>query len=147
LTPNPLQKKLHNQEFLMRKFFAAALIITASFGAAFAAQPRPVSSQDDTPNMGIAPKEPNGIGRADIRIVDENGNPVRAQVKLESHRSDGYFCETDWGTASSKGVMVLPPLHMGEVTLKVKANGYRSQTIQIQNSSLAEPIHVTLVRK
>jgi hypothetical protein len=36
---------------------------------------------------------------------------------------------------------------MGEVTLKVKAEGYRSQTIHIQNSALAEPIHVTLVRK
>lgn len=131
----------------MRKFFAAALILTASFGSAFAARPFPVSSQEDTPNMGVAPKEPNGIGRADVRIVDENRNPVRAQVKLESNRSDGYFCETDWGTASSKGIMVLPPLHMGEVTLKVKAEGYRAQTIHIQNSALAEPIHVTLVRK
>lgn len=131
----------------MRKFFAAALILTASFGVAVSAQPHPVGSQDDTQNMGVAPKEPNGIGRADVRIVDENGNPIRAQVKLESQRSDGYFCETDWGTASSKGIMVLPPLHMGEVTLKVKAEGYRSQTIHIQNSALAEPIHVTLVRK
>jgi hypothetical protein len=133
----------------MRKFFAAALIVSASFGAAFAQQPlSPQDQRDSAPNMGVAPKTENGIGRADVRVFDESGNPVQnASVKLESNRSDGYFCETDWGLTSARGIMVLPPLHMGEVVLKVKANGFRSQTIHIANNSLAEPLRVTLVRK
>jgi Carboxypeptidase regulatory-like domain len=131
----------------MRTFLAAALLITASFSAAVAQQPT-VSGQDDIQNMGVAPKVPNGIGRADVRVFDEAGNPIpNASVKLESIRSDGYFCETDWGMTNERGVIVMPPLHMGEVKLKVKAPGFKSQNIQIDNNSLGEPLRITLVRK
>jgi hypothetical protein len=128
----------------MRKFFAAAIIVGATFGVAIA-QTNPT---DDAPNMGVAPKVINGPGRADVRVFDQDGHPIQnAKVKLESNRSDGFFCETDWGLTNAKGIMVLPPLHMGEVTLKVKANGYQSQVLHIENSSLAQPIRVNMVRK
>ena len=132
----------------MRKLFIASLMIAATFAIGMAQGGGAVQNSDEPQNMGRAPKEPNGIGRADVRIVDENGNPIRnAVVKLESTRSDGYFCETDWGLTNERGVMVLPPLHMGELKLRVKAKGYRSQELEIPASSLSEPVRVTLHRK
>jgi hypothetical protein len=129
----------------MRKFFAAALIAIASLGASLAGQ---AQVGQDIPNMGVAPKVENGIGRADVRVFDEAGNPIpNASVKLESKRSDGYFCETDWGLTNPNGVMVLPPLHMGQVTLRVKANGFKSQNLHITRDSLGSPIRVTLLHK
>ncbi len=132
----------------MRKLFIISLIIAATFAVSQAQGCSPSQNPDEPQNMGIAPKAPNGIGRADVRVFDESGNPIRnAQVKLESNRSDGYFCETDWGLTNDRGVMVLPPLHLGELTFKVKAKGYRSQELNIPASSLNEPVRVTLVRK
>ncbi|MEA2203379.1 MAG: Carboxypeptidase regulatory-like domain [Blastocatellia bacterium] len=132
----------------MRKLFTASLMIAVTFAIGLAQGGGAMQNPDEPQNMGRAPKEPNGVGRADVRIVDENGNPIRnAVVKLESTRSDGYFCETDWGLTNERGVMVLPPLHMGELKLRVKAKGYRSQELEIPASSLNEPVRVTLHRK
>lgn len=132
----------------MRKLFMASLVIAATFAVGIAQGDKPWQNQDQPQNMGRAPKEPNGIGRADVRIYDENGNPIRnAVVKLESTRSDGFFCETDWGLTNEHGVMVLPPLHMGELKFKVKAKGYRSQELEIPASSLDQPVRITMVRK
>ena len=132
----------------MRKLFIASLMIAATFTIGWAQVGNATQNSDEPKNMGIAPKAANGIGRADVRIVDENGNPIRnALVKLESTRSDGYFCETDWGLTNEHGVMVLPPLHMGELKFKVKAKGYKSQEIEVPASSLSEPVRVTLTRK
>ena len=132
----------------MRKLFIASLMIAATFAIGMAQGGGAVQNSDEPQNMGRAPKTPNGIGRADVRIVDENGNPIRnAVVKLESTRSDGYFCETDWGLTNERGVMVLPPLHMGELKFRVKAKGYRSQELEIPASSLDQPVRITMVRK
>jgi len=132
----------------MRKLFIVSLIIAATFAISLAQGGNPSQNPDEPQNMGVAPKAPNAIGRADVRVYDESGNPIRnALVKLESTRSDGYFCETDWGLTNDRGVMVLPPLHMGELKFKVKAKGYRSQELDVPASSLGDPIRVTLVRK
>ena len=132
----------------MRKLFMASLIIAATFAVGIAQGDNPSQDPNQPQNMGRAPKAPNGIGRADVRIYDENGNPIRnAVVKLESTRSDGFFCETDWGLTNEHGVMVLPPLHMGELKFRVKAKGYRSQEFEVPASSLNEPVRVTMVRK
>lgn len=128
----------------MSKLFSALLIIVATCGIAFAQKPSP---ENQPASQGIAPKVPNGIGRADVRVVDENGNPIeKAYVKLESTRSDGYFCES-WGDTDHRGIIALPPLHMGELKLKVKAKGYRSQELEIPASDLGDPVIVTLKKK
>jgi hypothetical protein len=128
----------------MRKIFAAALIVVATFGAALAQS----QSVNDAPNMGIAPKFMNGPGRADVRVFDGSGNPIsHAKVKLESKRTDGYFCETDWGLTNDHGIIVMPTLHMGHVTLRVRADGFKSQDIELDNSTMGEPIHVNMVHK
>ncbi|HEY0101616.1 MAG TPA: carboxypeptidase-like regulatory domain-containing protein [Pyrinomonadaceae bacterium] len=132
----------------MRKLFLATIIIVATFSVA-AAQDAAASSsnQSDIPNMGRAPSEPNGIGRLDARVFDEAGNPVPgAHLKLESERTDGYFCES-WNSSDARGVSVLPPLHMGNLKLIVKAKGYETQKINVTAATLNEPFRITLVRK
>jgi hypothetical protein len=132
----------------MRKLFIAALIIAASFSLSLGqSQQDTAQNGNDTPNMGRAPSQPNGVGRLDLRVVDEAGNPVKgAYAKLESERSDGYFCES-WNSTNDKGVAVLPPIHMGELTLVIKAKGYQTMKIDVPANSLSEPVRVTLHRK
>ena len=76
----------------MFKLFSASLIIAAA--CAFAtAQGSASRDKNEPPSLGVAPKSENGVGRADVRVFDEAGNPTRnANVKLESTRSDGFFC-------------------------------------------------------
>jgi hypothetical protein len=133
----------------MRKLFITALIVAASFSLALGQSQQNGSTQNNAeiPNMGQAPKQPNGIGRLDLRVVDENGNPVEgAFAKLDSHRSDGFFCES-WNSTDSKGVAVLPPIHMGTLKLIIKAKGYQTVKIDVPVNSLSEPVHVTLHKK
>ncbi len=132
----------------MRKLFIATLIIAASFSLSLGqSQQDSAQNGNDIPNMGRAPSQPNGIGRLDLRVVDESGNPIKgAYAKLESERSDGYFCES-WNSSNDKGVAVLPPIHMGELKLVIKAKGYQTIKMEVPTSSLSEPVRVTLVRK
>ncbi len=130
----------------MKRLFSASLIIAAACLVGSAQGP---SSQDknEPPNQGIAPKVANGIGRADVRVFDENGNPIRnAYVKLESTRTDGFFCES-WGDTDAHGIIALPPIHMGSLKLKVKAKGYRPQELDVPTSDLGDPVRVTLKKK
>lgn len=129
----------------MSKFLISLFLIAATFSVGLA-QDQPKDDRNP-PSRGLAPKVENGIGRADVRIVDENGNPVKdAYVKLESTRTDGFFCES-WDNTNEHGIAVLPPIHMGTLKFKVKAKGYRTQEIEVPASSLNEPVRVTLVRK
>jgi len=133
----------------MRKLFITTLIIAASFSVSLAQSQQGDSSQaaDNTPNMGRAPSQANGVGRLDLRVEDENGNPVyRAFAKLESNRSDGFFCES-WNYTNEKGVAVLPPIHMGTLKLVIKMKGYETLKIEVPADSLSEPVHVTLHKK
>ena len=67
----------------MRKLFLFTLMILASATGAFA-QTASTQNGDDIPNMGRAPREPNGIGRLDLRVVDEQGIPSRASAPTSS---------------------------------------------------------------
>ena len=129
----------------MSKFLISLFLVVATFSVGLAQ----VQSQNpnDPPNMGAAPKEANGIGRLDLRVVDQDGNPVKnARANLESTRTDGYFCES-WNDTDERGVAVLPPIHMGTLKLKIKAKGFKTMEIEVPASSLNEPVRVTLVRK
>ena len=129
----------------MSKLFSALLIIAATFGIALSQERSPENNQPR--NQGIAPKVPNGIGRADVRVFDEKGNPIRnAYVKLESTRTDGFFCES-WGDTNDDGAIALPPIHMGSLKLKVKAKGYRQQELEVPADELGDPVRVTLKKK
>ncbi len=129
----------------MSKVLSTLLIIAATFAIALSQEPS--QSQNDPPSQGVAPKVANGIGRADVRVFDESGNPIRnAYVKLESTRSDGFFCES-WNNTDERGIAGLPPLHMGTLKLKVKAKGYRAQEMEVPAEGLGNPVRVTLKKK
>ena len=132
----------------MRKFLSIAFVVLLSAGAASAQDGQTASAGgNEIPNMGRAPKEPNGIGRLDLRVVDENGNPVEGvRADLKSNRTDGFTCES-WNWTDARGVAVLPPLHMGRLTLTLKAKGFATQKVQIAADSLDQPVRITLVRK
>ena len=129
----------------MSKVLSVILIIVASFSIALAQEPS--RNNDTLPSQGIAPKLPNGIGRADVRVFDEKGNPIRnAYVKLESTRTDGFFCES-WGETDANGIIALLPIHMGSLRLKVKAKGFRAQELDVPAEDLGQPVHVALKKK
>lgn len=126
----------------MRRLLIATLLVVSAFGAA-AAQ----TNNNEIPNMGRAPKQTDGVGRLDLRVVDQDGNPVQGvRADLQSKRSDGFLCES-WNWTDVRGVAVLPPLHMGKLTLKLKAKGFQTQTIQVDAASLNQPVRVTLLKK
>lgn len=130
----------------MRRLFIVSLIVVASFGAAVA-QSGAGQNGAEIPNMGRAPKQTDGIGRLDLRVVDQDGNPVEGvRADLESRRSDGFLCES-WNWTDARGVAVLPPLHMGKLTLKLKAKGFETQKVEVATNSLNEPVRVTMIRK
>ena len=129
----------------MSKVLSVLFIIVASFSIALAQEPS--RNNDTPPSQGRAPKVPDGIGRADVRVFDEKGNPIRnAYVKLESTRSDGFFCES-WGDTDERGIIALLPIHMGSLRLKVKAKGYHSLVLDVPADQLGDPVRVTLKRK
>ena len=123
------------------------LILAVAVCLSFAAVPAAAQNNTEIPNRGVAPKSADGLGRLDLRVFDAEGRPVRgAQAKLVSTRSGGFVCET-WNTTDARGVAVLPPLHMGQLTLKLSAKGFQTQKITIDAASLNEPVRITLVRK
>jgi len=127
----------------MSKMLAAVLFIVAAFSMAVAQE----SSATNPASQGVAPKVENGIGRADVRVFDENGNPIRnAYVKLESTRTDGFFCES-WDNTNERGITVLRPIHMGSLKLIVRAKGFQKQELNVPANELGEPVHVTLHKK
>ena len=129
----------------MSKFLISLFIVAATFTVGFAQEQS--QNPNDPPSRGVAPKTENGIGRADVRVLDENGNPVpNALVKLESNRSDGFFCES-WDSTNDQGITVLPPIHMGSLKFKIKAKGFKTQEIEVPANSLGDPVRVTLKKK
>ncbi len=131
----------------MRKLIIASLLVASAFGAASAQNGNRAGQSNDIPNMGRAPKQADGVGRLDLRVVDENGNPVEGvRADLASHRVGGFLCES-WNWTDARGVAVLPPIHMGQLTLKLSAKGYETQKITINAADLDQPIRVVLHSK
>ena len=128
----------------MSKVLSVSFIILSAFAVAWAQEP---NRGDDPPSTGVAPKVINGVGRADVRVRDEKGNPIKdAYVKLESTRTDGFFCES-WNNTDARGLAGLLPLHLGNLKLNSKAMGYQSQELEIPFDQLGEPVRVTLKNK
>ncbi len=144
----------------MRKLLSASLLIAAMFGAALAQQqqqPTPTStpqivdsSGSSIPNMGRAPDQPGGIGRLDLRVVDQAGAPLKGvYAYLESvtrRNMEPFRCET-WDWTDARGVAVPRPIHMGRLKLTLKAKGFQTQEIEVSPASLAEPVRVTMASK
>jgi hypothetical protein len=136
----------------MRKFLIAALILIGTFSLGLAQDETTTPQQPEIPTeqilkMGRAPSTVDGVGRAIVVVKDADGNPVKkAYVHLYSTRSDGFLCES-WAWTNEDGVVMLPPLHMGQLKVKIKAEGFQKSTTEVNASSLSEPVRITLVAK
>lgn len=75
-------------------------------------------------NMGRAPKQADGVGRLDLRVGDQDGNPVEGvRAKLQSTLADGFLCES-WNRTDACGVAVLPAPH-GQAHAQAHGQGLR----------------------
>ena len=103
------------------------------------------SAPSEPPNMGHAPQGSDGIGRMDLRVTDEQGNPVKGvDARLTSNRANGFVCDCTNSTDQT-GRAVMNPLHVGpNLKLELKAPNYPSQTIKVNPSDLAQPFRVLL---
>jgi CHAT domain-containing protein len=96
------------------------------------------------PFQGAAPKTPDGLGKMDLRVQDQDGNPVPgAEVVLESSRPGRLQCDTR-GTTDDLGRVIPLAIHMSNLTLKVKAPGYNPMQTSLTPESLGQPVQVTL---
>jgi CHAT domain-containing protein len=84
----------------------------------------------------------------DLRVVDEQGNPVQgAKGRLSTQRPNGIDCDC-WEVTNAAGRAVLPPIHVGKVLkLEVNAPGYEPLEQIVPAERLAEPFRVTLKAK
>lgn len=131
----------------MRKLFIAALIIAATFTAGLSQNNGTTPSNEQLAKLAHAPSQADGLGRAVVIVTDRDGNAVRdAYIKLDSTWGGDNFCES-WGSTNSNGAIALNPIHMGSLKLTIKAKGYQTQKLEVQASSLNEPVRVTLTAK
>lgn len=131
----------------MRRLIFAALLVAATFATATAQDKASPSNMSDIPNMGHAPKQADGIGRLDLRVVDEDGNPIKGvRADLQSNRASGFLCES-WNWTDARGVSVLPPLHIGKLSLKLSAKGYETQKIEVNAADLDQPVRIVMHKK
>src|SRR2546421_274824 len=121
----------------MRKFiFALGLAVVVSLPAVAIDNS---SKPEDSPNMGHAPAKADGIGRLDLRVTDQTGKPIQGvQAHLESKRTGGFLCES-WAVSNALGQAVLPPLHVGELKLTVKAKGFETVKMEVPAADLGKP--------
>jgi len=106
------------------------------------------AANNEPPNMGHAPKGLDGIGRMDLRLVDQDGNPVKgAKARLATKRPNGISCDC-WENTGDNGRALLPPIHVGKVLkLEIKAPGFQSLEQIVTPEDLARPYRVTLQAK
>ena len=99
-------------------------------------------------NMGHAPKKLDGIGRMDLRVVDQDGNPVKnVKSRLSTKRPNGLNCDC-WSATDAVGRAVMNPIHVGEkLHLELKANGFEPQDILVNPDDLAAPYKVVMLAK
>lgn len=87
--------------------------------------------------------------RMDLRVLDQNGNPVRGvKTKLWSERqSNGLSCET-LHTTDACGKVLMDPIHITKtLQLKLEAKGFEPQMIQVDPSQLDKPFRAVMQAK
>jgi hypothetical protein len=99
--------------------------------------------------LGHGPRPRNPSVRMDISVVDETGRPVRGvKTKLWSERqSNGLSCETVHLTDAC-GNVLMDPIHITKtLQLKLEANGFEPQMIQVEPSQLDRPYRAVMQAK
>ena len=105
--------------------------------------------QDGGPTLGRGPTARSRSVRMDLRVVDQNGNPVNgAKTKLWSERqSNGFLCETSHFTDVA-GKVLMDPIHITRtLTLQVEAKGFEPLKVSVDPDSLARPFRAVMQAK
>ncbi|MGH9943425.1 MAG: tetratricopeptide repeat protein, partial [Pyrinomonadaceae bacterium] len=135
--------------------FAAVSLAVPGLAACSALNPNSVDSSSNNgsnpsqpQNMGHAPKGLDGIGRMDLRVVDQDGNPVKgARAKLNTKRPNGIDCEC-FNDTDEIGRAVMNPIHVGKVLkLVVKAKGFETLEQIVDPAQMAGPYKVVMQAK
>jgi hypothetical protein len=99
--------------------------------------------------LGHGPRPRNPSVRMDLSVVDEAGKPVRGvKTKLWSERqSNGLSCETIH-TTDACGNVLMAPIHITKtLQLKLEANGFEPQMIQVDPAQLDRPFKAVMQAK
>ena len=87
--------------------------------------------------------------RMDLRVVDQNGNPVPGvKSKLSSERqSNGFSCDCQH-TTDALGKVLMDPIHFTKtLKLKLEAKGFEPQMIDVDPSQLDKPFKAVMQAK
>ncbi|MCA1616519.1 MAG: tetratricopeptide repeat protein [Acidobacteria bacterium] len=106
------------------------------------------SPPNEPPNRGVAPKKLDGLGRMDLRVTDQNGNPVKGvKARLSTKRPNGLDCDC-WETTNATGRAVLPAIHVGkQLLLELDAKGFEPQKLIVNPQDMAQPYRVKMIPK
>ncbi|MEO6391202.1 MAG: hypothetical protein ABIP75_05065 [Pyrinomonadaceae bacterium] len=130
----------------MRKLCISLLMVVAACATGYAQDDMSQDSAEQLAHLAVSPAK-DGIGRAVVEVVNQDGKTVsNAGITLESKWGGDEFCES-FGPSNSKGAIALPPIHMGDLRLVVKAKGYETVRMVISREDLARPIRVSLKKK
>jgi CHAT domain-containing protein/tetratricopeptide (TPR) repeat protein len=135
--------------------FVAIAAAMPSFAACSALGPNgpnnnnPGDAANNEPTLGHGPTPNNPSVRMDLRVVDQNGNPVKGvKAKLWSERQpNGFLCECEHYTDVS-GKVLMDPIHLTKtLTLKLEAKGFEPQQLSIDPSALNRPFRAVMQAK
>lgn len=123
----------------------------AAFNTPPGTQPQPPANPDSAHEpqfRGHAPNGLDGIGRMDLYVTDEEGNPVPGvDAKLTTDRPNGIHCECT-NVTDSTGRTLMNPIHVGHMLkLHLKANGFESLETIVDPQALGALYHVMLQHK
>jgi CHAT domain-containing protein len=105
--------------------------------------------QNAGPTLGRPPTPRSRSVRMDLRVVDQNGNPVgNARAKLWSERQpNGFLCECEHFT-NAQGSVLMDPIHYTKtLTLEVEAKGFEALKAAVDPYSLGKPFQAVLQAK
>jgi CHAT domain-containing protein/tetratricopeptide (TPR) repeat protein len=110
------------------------------------------TSNNTTPNeptLGHGPTARNPSVRMDLRVVDQDGNPVKGvKAKLASERGDnGLKCDCD-SVTDNLGKALMPPIHFTHtLKLTLQAKGFDPLQVSVDPSKLNQPYRAVMQAK
>jgi CHAT domain-containing protein len=107
------------------------------------------SAPPNEPTLGHGPTARNPSVRMDLRVVDQDGNPVKGvKAKLESERgSGGLLCDCTHFTDEA-GKVLMDPIHLTRtLKLTLQAKGFDPLQVSVDPSKLNQPFRVAMQAK
>ncbi|HVG31107.1 MAG TPA: CHAT domain-containing tetratricopeptide repeat protein [Pyrinomonadaceae bacterium] len=101
------------------------------------------------PTLGHGPTARNPSVRMDLRVVDQDGNPVKGvKAKLESERgAGGLLCDCTHFTDAA-GKVLMDPIHLTRtLKLTLQAKGFDPLQVSVDPSKLNQPFRVAMQAK